>query len=81
MHDEKYSCNFSNINKRPQRMKEYIDGLLEDGIIRIASTPMEPRLTASEGFVRKWEKLFGMVDVLMILLVSLFMGNMVLMPS
>ena len=50
---------FQILTKRPQRMKEYIDGLLEDGIIRIASTPMEPRLTASEvGFVRKWEKTF-----------------------
>lgn len=50
---------FQILTKRPQRMKEYIDGLLEDGISRISSTPMQSPITASEvGFVRKWEKTF-----------------------
>lgn len=44
---------FHVLTKRPQRMKEYIDGLLEDGIRRISSTPMQSPLTASEvGFIR-----------------------------
>lgn len=50
---------FQILTKRPQRMKEYIDGLLEDGISRISSTPMQSPITASEvGLVRKWEKTF-----------------------
>lgn len=44
---------FQILTKRPQRMKEYIDGLLEDGIRRISSTPMQSPLTSSEvGFIR-----------------------------
>ena len=50
---------FQILTKRPQRMKEYIDGLLEDGISRISSTHMQSPITASEvGFVRKCEKTF-----------------------
>ena len=48
-----YHVTFQILTKRPQRMKEYIDGLLEDGISRISSTPMQSPLTASEvGFIR-----------------------------
>ncbi len=48
-----YHVTFQILTKRPQRMKEYIDGLLEDGISRISSTPMQSALTASEvGFIR-----------------------------
>lgn len=48
-----YNVTFQILTKRPQRMKEYIDGLLEDGISRISSTPMQSPLTSSEvGFIR-----------------------------
>lgn len=48
-----YHVTFQILTKRPQRMKEYIDGLLKDGISRISSTPMQSALTASEvGFIR-----------------------------
>ena len=52
-----YHVTFQILTKRPQRMKEYIDGLLEDGINRIITTNMMSPLTPSEvGFVRAWYK-------------------------
>lgn len=52
-----YQVTFQILTKRPQRMKEYIDGLLEDGIDRIITTNLMPPLTHSEiGFVRSWHK-------------------------
>ena len=48
-----YNVTFQILTKRPQRMKEYIGGLLEDGISRISSTPMQSPLTSSDvGFIR-----------------------------
>ena len=48
-----YQLTLQLLTKRPQRLKEYIDRLLKDGISRISSTPMQSALTASEvGFIR-----------------------------
>lgn len=52
-----YHVTFQILTKRPQRMKEYIEGLLKEGIGRISSTAMQSPLTSSEvGFVRRWDK-------------------------
>ena len=53
----RFYCTFQILTKRPDRMKEYINTLLEDGISRISSTPLQPPLTPTEvGFVRRWDK-------------------------
>lgn len=51
-----FNVTFQVLTKRPQRMKEYIDGLIKDGSRRLSTTYYKPPLTAVEvGFERSWQ--------------------------